>query len=332
MDTVEVNQGDAPTAPPRNSEATNVQQVYTLENGILSSDEMIKLKAAATKLCEEYTTLEKIEHGAQTKYFSDFFAKILNEYKEIDSDNLAVAIYMEAILNFINMKAREVAKGPKAMQQFVPIELRQKVFRIFTDEQKNIVPATRDSAICYVIVLALMVNRYCVEFGDLSSSIRGKADQLKNLIRVTGASILTDVPTKLTCVVLKLPLDTHGPSVVVKGRKGRKQVENINTVEVNQGVVMFSGTKKAKQDMAKEKKKKFDWDSAVAKVLARTSDQAGAGYKMKKLKKKLIKMYSYQFTDADPEKVNARVSKKLSKLHSKYCVSGDGKTIKLQVK
>ena len=144
------------------------------------------------------------------------------EYKEFDSDNLAIAIYMEAIINFINMKSREVAKGPKAMQQFVPIELRQKVFRIFTDEQKNIVPATRDSAVCYVIVLALMAHRNCVEFSDLSSSIRGKADQLKKLIRVTGARIITDVPTKTTCVVLKLPLDTYDPSVVVKGRKGRK--------------------------------------------------------------------------------------------------------------
>jgi len=99
------------------------------------------------------------------------------------------------------------------------------------------------------------------------------------------------------------------------------EVENINTVEVNQGVVMFSGTKKHRQDMSKGKKKKFDWESAVSRVLARTSDQAGAGYKMKKLKKKLIKMYSYQFTDIDPEKVKARVSKRLSKLQSKYSVS-----------
>merc|ERR1712083_941000 len=109
------------------------------------------------------------------------------------------------------------------------------------------------------------------------------------------------------------------------------EVENINTVEVNQGVVMFSGTKKHRQYMSKGKKKKFDWESAVSRVLARTSDQAGAGYKMKKLKKKLIKMYSYQFTDADPEKVKARVSKRLLKLQSKYSVSGDGKRIKLQL-
>ena len=95
---------------------------------------------------------------------------------------------------------------------------------------------------------------------------------------------------------------------------------------INQGVVKFSGTKKHRQDMEKEesenskkkrkldneitenglsttndtlavcgsekrrKKNKFDWDSAVSGILATKSDQVGAGYKMKTLKKKLIKM------------------------------------------
>ena len=95
---------------------------------------------------------------------------------------------------------------------------------------------------------------------------------------------------------------------------------------INQGVVEFPGTNKHKQDMAKEeskiskkkrkldneitkngpsttnaalavcdsekrkKKNKFDWDSAVSGIMATKSDQVGAGYKMKTLKKKLIKM------------------------------------------
>ena len=40
----------------------------------------------------------------------------------------------------------------------------------------------------------------------------------------------------------------------------------------------------------RRKKNKFDWDSAVSGILATKSDQVGAGYKMKTLKKKLIKM------------------------------------------
>ena len=95
---------------------------------------------------------------------------------------------------------------------------------------------------------------------------------------------------------------------------------------MNQGVFKFSGTKKHRQDMTNEeskiskkkrkldnaitkngpsttndtlavcgsektkKKNKFDWDSAVSGILATKSDQVGAGYRIKTLKKKLIKM------------------------------------------
>jgi hypothetical protein len=107
------------------------------------------------------------------------------------------------------------------------------------------------------------------------------------------------------------------------------QVENIDTVEINQSVVMLSGTKKHRQDMAKGKQNKFDWDSAVSGILATKSDQVGAGYKIKTLKKKLIKMYCDQVTDATPENVDAKVSKRLSRLQSKYNVSSDGKRIKI---
>ena len=66
-----------------------------------------------------------------------------------------------------------------------------------------------------------MVNNYCVEFSDLTSSLRIKADQLKRLIRVTGARLQLDVPTKNTFVVLKLPLDVFDPSAPVKKMKRR---------------------------------------------------------------------------------------------------------------
>ena len=145
----------------------------------------------------------------------------MQEHKEEKSRKLAVAMYMEAIINFIGLKPREFGKGPRAMQYFVPIELRQKVFRLFTNEQDCVVPTTRDRAICYVIVLALINNNYCIEFSDLTSSIRVKADQLKKLVKVTGARFQTDMPTQKIYVVLKLPLDMFDPSTAVKKMKKR---------------------------------------------------------------------------------------------------------------
>ena len=213
--------------PPCNRNATRVEQVYTLENGILNEGEIAKLLSAATSLAEEYSTIDQIKNGMQkslngNKQFSELFGKILmQEHKEEKSRKLAVAMYMEAIINFIGLKPREFGKGPRAMQYFVPIELRQKVFRLFTNEQDCVVPTTRDRAICYVIVLALINNNYCIEFSDLTSSIRVKADQLKKLVKVTGARFQTDMPTQKIYVVLKLPLDMFDPSTAVKKMKKR---------------------------------------------------------------------------------------------------------------
>ena len=206
--------------PPCNRNATQKEQVYTLENGILSQDEQSKLKTAASVLIEEYKTVMQVKNAIQNKKFSDFFGKLLmRELVNSDPQSLAIAIYMEAIINFIGLRARELSKGPRGMQDFVPFEIRQKVFNLFTNDQNNIVPTTRDSAICYVIVLALMCNRYCVEFSDLTSSIRVKAEQLKKLVKVTGARFQTDIPTQKTFVVLKIPLDFFDPAATVRKAK-----------------------------------------------------------------------------------------------------------------
>ena len=217
---VSTNSNPIELTPPCNRDAIYVEQVYTLENGILNETEVTKLQSAATSLVEEYSTMDKIRYGIQNKQFSELFGKILmREHKEVESNKLAVALYMEAIIHFIGLKPREFAKGARGMQYFVPIELRQKVFRRFTNEQDCVVPTTRDCAICYVIVLGLMLNKYCLEFSDLTSSIRVKADQLKKLVKVTGARLQTDIPTQKTFVVLKLPLDTFDPSIAVKKMK-----------------------------------------------------------------------------------------------------------------
>jgi hypothetical protein len=217
---VSVNNNSTELTPPCNRNATQREFVYSLENGILNKNELAKLTQAATSLAEEYATVDQIKNGIKNNEFSEFFGKILaRENKEIESTNLAIAIYMEAIIKFIGMRYRELAKGPKALPYFVPMELKEKIFRLFTDEQKNVVPTTRDSATCYVIVLALIINRYCVEFSDITSSIRVKADQLKKLVMVTGARVLTDAPTKRTFIELKLPLHSFDPSAAVKKAK-----------------------------------------------------------------------------------------------------------------
>ena len=197
--------------PPCNRNATEKELVYSLENGILNQSELAKLQAAATSLAEEYCSDELIKVGIYKKDFSELFGKILlREHKEIESINLAIAIHMEAIIQFIGLQRRDFSKGPKGLPNFIPLDIREKVFRTFTNDQNNVVPTTKDSAICYVIVLALMINRYRIAFSDLTSSIRVKADQLQKLIKLTGARIFTDA--NKTYVELKIPLETFDPT------------------------------------------------------------------------------------------------------------------------
>jgi hypothetical protein len=80
----------------------------------------------------------------------------------------------------------------------------------------------------------------------------------------------------------------------------------------------------------KKKKNKFDWDSAISGILSKKPEKIGSGYKIKTLKKKLVKVYCSQVTGSTPEKVDAKVLKKLSKFQSKYDVSSDGKRIMLK--
>ena len=222
LETLNTTKNDNPVTltPPCNRNATQKELVYTLENGILNQDELTKLRSAAAAVVQEYSTVAKVKNGTQTKKFSDFFGKILiRELDNSESQTLAIAMYMEAIINFIGLRAKEFNKGPRGMQDFVPFDIRQKIFNLFTNDQNNIVPTTRDSAICYIIVLSLMANRYCVEFSDLTSSIRVKADQLKKLVKVTGARFQTDVPTQKTFVILKIPLDFFDPTAMVRKAK-----------------------------------------------------------------------------------------------------------------
>jgi len=211
--------------PPCNRNATEVELVYSLENGILNQSEIAKLQSAATSLAEEYNSEELIRAGIRKKSFSEYFGKILiKEHKEIESITLAVAIYMEGIIQFIGLNRRDFKKGPRGMSNFIPLELREKIFRVFTNDQSNITPTSHDSAICYVIILALMISKYRIEFSDLTSSIRVKSEQLKKLIKVTGARIFLDAD-KITRVQLKLPLEIYDPSAQFK-RKNRYNSKN----------------------------------------------------------------------------------------------------------
>ena len=92
---------------------------------------------------------------------------------------LAASIYMEGILQFLNMRSGAFAMGIKGMDRvtFVPMGVKRKLFHEFTSMEGTVSAESRDKAMCHIIVLALLVNKFQVDFSEITSTLRVKADQ-----------------------------------------------------------------------------------------------------------------------------------------------------------
>ena len=107
-----------------------------------------------------------------------------------NEDMLAVAIYMEGIVQFLNLKSSKFQVGPKVLPNFVPYPLKNKIWDVFTDQGyvmfwkdyfswnyvfqffRRISPESKDRAACYVMILGLMINNYNLDFSLLSNTIK----------------------------------------------------------------------------------------------------------------------------------------------------------------
>ncbi len=111
-----------------------MEEVYRLED-ILNESELESLTASADQLMIEFDTLEKIESGIKGKKFTEILAVALRQQlRAVDQQKVAIAIYLESIVKFLNMRSNDFAHGLKALPWFVPIGLKHKVFNSFMEE------------------------------------------------------------------------------------------------------------------------------------------------------------------------------------------------------
>jgi len=215
--------------PPCNREAGLVNDVYKLED-LVTSTELSALSEAAQELLENYTTVDDVKSGVEGRTFSPLFGSHLEKCVGISSDNkssmqrLATAIYMESIVQFVNLRPQAFSQGPRGLRQtHFPHIVKDKVFRDFTSLQGTVSPETRDKAMCYVIVLALLVSSFQADFAALAASLRVKAEQMKRLARLVGATVQTDGLTNKSFVILKLPLASFDIQGSFKKRGGNRK-------------------------------------------------------------------------------------------------------------
>jgi len=182
-------------APPCNRKASYVSDIYKIKD-ILSENELQSLKSSAQQLHEEFDTKEKISEAKKGKdrKFGDMFAHFLGEnLRNSDYEKTGIALYMEGIVQFLNMRSQQFEKGPRGMPEMIPMSIRDKIFRVFTDDGR-ISPESKDRSVCYVLVLALIISPYfVVDLSIVTASIKGVGvPQIKKLITVIGAHLKTD--------------------------------------------------------------------------------------------------------------------------------------------
>ena len=115
-------------------DAIRIEDAYRISD-ILTEEECQQLVESARQISEEYSTKDQIENGLGKRAFTEILAHTLRQNSEFgNEDMLAVAIYMEGIVQFLNLKSSKFQVGPKVLPNFVPYPLKNKIWDVFTDQ------------------------------------------------------------------------------------------------------------------------------------------------------------------------------------------------------
>ena len=99
--------------PTCNRKASHVGDIYKIKD-ILSDKEVEILKSAVEPLLEEYDTKEKIFEAQKGKdrKISELFGHFLEEnLRNTDYQKVAIALYMDGIVKFLDMRSNQFEKG-----------------------------------------------------------------------------------------------------------------------------------------------------------------------------------------------------------------------------
>jgi len=210
--------------PPCNKAATTKENVYKLSD-LLTVAEQNALADAAETLLNDYNTEDALKNGEKKRIFSPLGVKLLSKCLNDPGDIRqlsAITLYLETIIKFSRLRPGELKKGPRALQAFVPLGVKKKVFDMFSTGPANnkcLSPELQDKAVCYIIVLALLATNYKLDLSILTESIRTRTDKLRKLVTMVGASLVADSLTQQNSVVLRLPLASFNVNFFMKKKK-----------------------------------------------------------------------------------------------------------------
>eukprot|EP00090_Calanus_glacialis_P032727 TRINITY_DN54235_c0_g1_i1.p1 TRINITY_DN54235_c0_g1~~TRINITY_DN54235_c0_g1_i1.p1 ORF type:complete len:409 (-),score=140.97 TRINITY_DN54235_c0_g1_i1:50-1276(-) len=213
--------------PKRNDGAGRKEQVYLLED-MLTKVELKHLVEAGDNVLQDFKNLAELKEAQKNRNLSALGVELLNKCINMEGEvgNLAaITLYLEGIVKFSRLRQGEMRKGEKSLQQFLPLNIKKKVFSYFSinngTSNRIVTPELTDRAICHVIVLALLANNFKLDTSLLTESIRVRPDHLKKLVAMVGAHLSNDSVNQSQFIVLKLPLANFNVNYVGK-KKNRK--------------------------------------------------------------------------------------------------------------
>ncbi|PSN34062.1 hypothetical protein C0J52_12818 [Blattella germanica] len=188
--------------PPVNRNAERLEDVYKLSD-ILTSKEMDLLKQEAVQIM---TNPEKYEKSSFTSFFGICLENLstLEPDKEKLLEGVAILVYVELLLKFLHANAKVVSSKYYSSCSFSK-EIHDRIMEDFTITSANgrTRPlAMRDKIICYIIVLALIVNKYRLNLEYLVAE-RIPKTRLHHLSSLLGT---VKGPKDANVIILRLPL------------------------------------------------------------------------------------------------------------------------------
>ena len=142
--------------PKRSEEATTVEAVYRLED-MLTQTDIQKLQLAWREMKPE-------------QEFSELTTALLAKcgVEKVEGDTrLAVILYMEGIIKLSKLRAGQLRRPLDSLPAFLPAELRKRLVGRFLQRAGDgsthlVTPELRDRALCHIIVLGLLANKFQV--------------------------------------------------------------------------------------------------------------------------------------------------------------------------
>lgn len=192
----------AAVLPKCNREASTVEDVYKLES--IAPDHVWESLASPAKVLLREEQIE----SKTSVLFQQLIANSKSRKNEDDKIRTAcIALYVEYLITFLKCRGRELqnSKGQDNLLNDCPPRVKQYILKEYTEthhQRKVRSNLNEDRATCCVLILSLMANKYKQSVKTLLQSLSINRDRLNNLMKVVGATYVSD----RNSYELKIPL------------------------------------------------------------------------------------------------------------------------------